>query len=152
VEPGRRNRRAGRLARRGQRARHLAAQGLGLLEEIPRYLGVDQERRPDQQHVHVRAELVRGVVAVAGAQALGHRIRHLARRAGGLSHDDGRLSRNGAGPVAELPQPDHLVHHQQRDQQHEQPGHRVSGQCVRIPPLPGGDGPGSGSAASGPSD
>jgi hypothetical protein len=101
--------------------RHLAADGLGLLEESPRRPLVDQHRRPDQQHHHVRAELVGGVVAVAGTEAPGNCLGHLACRASRLGQDDRGLGADGAGPVPELPEADHLVDHQDRDPEHEQP-------------------------------
>jgi hypothetical protein len=114
--------------------RHLAGDGLGLLKESPRRSLVDQHRRPDQQHHHVRAKLVGGVVAVAGTKALGDRLGHLACRAGGLGHDDRRLGTDGAGPALELPEADQLVDHQEGDPEHEQPRHRVSSERVAGPP------------------
>jgi hypothetical protein len=105
-----------------------------LLEESSRYLFVDQDRGPDQQHVHVRTKLVVCLVSVARTQALADRLGYLARRAGGLDQDDGCLRRYGAGSVVELPEPDHLVHHQQCDQQHEQARHRIGGERVTGPP------------------
>jgi hypothetical protein len=114
--------------------RHQGAHGLGLLQEVPRYLGVDQDRRADQQHHHVRPQLVDGGVVVTFVRTLRYRPGNQTRRARSLGHDDGRLRRDGAGSVAELPEPDHLIDHQQRDQQHEQPRHRIGGQRVAGPP------------------
>jgi hypothetical protein len=106
-----------------------------LLEEVPRDRLVDQDRRAGQQHVHVRAELVGGVVAVAGAQALRDRLGHRLRRAGGLGQDNRRLGGDGASPVLDLAKPDQLIDHQQRDQQHEQSRHRVGSERVTGPPT-----------------
>jgi hypothetical protein len=77
--------------------------GLSLLEEVPRYLGVDQDRCADQQHHHVRPELVDGGVTVAFVATRRPRLGDRTRRAHSLGHDDGRLCRDGAGPAAERP-------------------------------------------------
>jgi hypothetical protein len=135
VEPGVGGRRqTGRPGRHRQRVRHQGAHGLGLLQEVPRYLGVDQDRCADQHHHHVGPQLVGGGVMVTLVRSLRHRLGDQTRRAHRLGHDDGRLRRDGAGPGAELPEPDHLVDHQQRDQQHEQPRYRAGGERVASPP------------------
>jgi hypothetical protein len=139
LQPGVRDSgRAGCLGRRPQPQREgqLAAQGLGLLEENPRHLRVDQDRRPHQQHDHVGPELVRGRIALAGAEPLGQRLRHFPRRTDGLAQDDGRLGADGAGPVVDLPEADHLVDDQDGDQQYQQPRHGVGGERVEVPPAP----------------
>jgi hypothetical protein len=134
VEPGVLGRRTGRLGRHTQRDRHQPAHDLGLLQEIPGHLRVDQDRRADQQHHHVRSQVAGGRVTVTIARARCHRLGYRTQRALGLGHDDGRLGRYGAGPGVELPEPDHLVDHQHRDQQHEQPRHGVGGERVTVPP------------------
>jgi hypothetical protein len=135
VEPGVRFRSLIRgLGHHAQRVRHQRAHELGLLQEIPRHHLVDQDRRAHHQHHHVGAQLVEGGVAVAFPRALSHSLGYRTRRALGLGHDDGRLRGHGACPVVDLPEPDHLVDHQQCDQQHEQPRHRVAGQRVTVPP------------------
>ena len=118
----------------GQRDRHQPAHDLGLLQEIPRHLRVDQDWRADQQHHHVRSQVAGGRVTVTIARARCHRLGYRTQCALGLGHDDGRLGRHGAGPVVELAEPDHLVHHQQRDQQHEQSRHGIGGERVAGPP------------------
>jgi hypothetical protein len=118
---------------RGQRQGHLAVQVLGLLEEVPRRPAVDQHGRGGQQHRGVRPELVVGRVPLARA---GQRLRYRPRRAVGLGHHDRRLDGHGAGPGADLPEPDHLVDHEGRDQQHQQPRDGRRGQGVVDPPPP----------------
>jgi hypothetical protein len=46
------------------------------------------------------------------------------------------VSRYRPRPVTDLTPSDHLVHDQDRDQQHEQPRHRVGAQRVPGPPAP----------------
>ena len=62
--------------------------------------------------------------------------RAMPRRAVGLSHHDGDLDRHGAGPAIAVPEPDHLINHQDRDHKHERPRDRVGGQGVTVPLAP----------------
>jgi hypothetical protein len=103
-----------------------------MLEEAPRDRVVHQHRRADEQHHHVRPEAIRRGVAVAGAVEQG---RGGLGRTGGLRHHDGGLRGDRMAALPGLPPAEQLVHDEDRDQQHQQSGHRLRGQRPGRPPA-----------------